>query len=80
MPAERLPDHPLYPVYLSPDQQTEQYADTPARCVELEFAGWRRVREPRPVQQDWAEPQAAPSVTPQGAARGKKPAASEPNS
>jgi hypothetical protein len=38
---------PRYPVYVSPDGQTEQAAPTPAREVQLKHAGWRLKTEPR---------------------------------
>jgi hypothetical protein len=38
---------PRYPVYVSPDGQNEQAATTPARAVQLRYAGWRLKSEPR---------------------------------
>ena len=38
---------PAYPVYRSPDGESEQIAATPAREVQLKFAGWRKVTQPR---------------------------------
>jgi hypothetical protein len=34
-------------VYVSPDGRSEQPASTPARAVQLRFAGWRLKSEPR---------------------------------
>lgn len=36
-----------YPVYRSPDGTAEQVAATPAREVQLKFAGWVKIRQPR---------------------------------
>lgn len=38
---------PTYPVYRSPDGETEQPAPTPAREVQLKHAGWTKVTQPR---------------------------------
>ena len=38
---------PAYPVYRSPDGQSEQVAPTPAREVQLKFGGWTKVSQPR---------------------------------
>lgn len=38
---------PVYPVYRSPDGESEQIAATPAREVQLKFAGWQKVTQPR---------------------------------
>lgn len=38
---------PAYPVYVSPDGETEQIAATPRREVELKHAGWRLKTTPR---------------------------------
>ena len=39
--------HPTYPVYRSPDGESEQIAATPAREVQLRFAGWTLATKPR---------------------------------
>lgn len=36
-----------YPVYRSPDGESEQIAATPARETQLKFAGWQKVTQPR---------------------------------
>lgn len=38
---------PAYPVYRSPDGESEQIAATPRRETQLRFAGWRKVTQPR---------------------------------
>lgn len=38
---------PAYPVFRSPDGESEQVAATPAREAQLKFAGWRKVTQPR---------------------------------
>jgi hypothetical protein len=38
---------PAYPVYRSPDGESEQIAPTPRREAQLRFAGWRKVTQPR---------------------------------
>lgn len=38
---------PAYPVYRSPDGESEQIAATPARETQLKFAGWTKVTQPR---------------------------------
>jgi hypothetical protein len=38
---------PAYPVYRSPDGKREQIAPNPAREVQLRFAGWVKVTQPR---------------------------------
>lgn len=39
--------YPVYPVYRSPDGQSQQVASTPAREVQLKHAGWVKVTQPR---------------------------------
>lgn len=36
-----------YPVYRSPDGESEQIAATPAREAQLKFAGWQKITQPR---------------------------------
>jgi hypothetical protein len=57
-----------YPVYQSPDGETEQVAPTPAREAQLKFAGWTKVTVPRTRPANAAKPQppdSPPSVADQ---------------
>lgn len=53
-----------YPVYLSPDGESEQAAPTAAREVQLQFAGWTKLTVPRTRPANAKKPKPPETATP----------------